>query len=123
MLKICSWYEWKTKDVTVKNNNNNNNQNRGMENFYYNYNLEALREHDTEYMPIIWLITKTIINIKNFPPEAKILILNIPRNSYSNIPGEGVFQKPGSCPTWQSAGVSGFELWPAQAVEAHSDSL
>jgi hypothetical protein len=30
---------------------------------------------------------------------------------------------PESCPTWQSAGVSKFELWPAQAVGAHNGSL
>lgn len=34
---------------------------------------------------------------------------------------EGAFQMPGSYPTWQSVGASEFELWPSQAVEAHSD--
>lgn len=53
----------------------------------------------------------------------KILVINIPRSSQSNIPGEGAFQKPESCPTWQCAGVSEFELWPAQAGGDHSDSL
>ena len=53
----------------------------------------------------------------------KTLIINIPRSSQSSIPGEGAFQKPESCPTWQSAGVSEFEWWPAQAGGAHSDSL
>lgn len=28
---------------------------------------------------------------------------------------------PESYPTWQSVGVSEFELWPSQAVGAHSD--
>lgn len=58
-----------------------------------------------------------------FSLEVKILITSIPRSSHSNIPGEGAFQKPESCPTWQSAGASEFEPWPAQAAGVHSDSL
>lgn len=30
---------------------------------------------------------------------------------------------PESCPTWQSVGVSKFELWRAQAGGSHNDSL
>lgn len=68
-----------------------------MENFYCNFNLEALREYDIEYTSTIRLNTKT--NIKVPPPEVTILIINIPWTSHSNIPGGGVFQKPESCPT------------------------
>lgn len=53
--------------------------------------------------------------------EVKTSIGNILISSYSNIPVEGAFQKPGSYPTWQSVDASGFELWPSQAVGAHSD--
>lgn len=47
-----------------------------MENFYCNFNLEALREYDIEYTSTIRLNTKT--NIKVPPPEVTILIINIP---------------------------------------------
>lgn len=45
--------EGEAKDVTVKKTNINKTKNKqkiGMENFYYNFNLEALREYDIEHM-------------------------------------------------------------------------
>lgn len=54
--------------------------------------------------------------------EVKTSISNILLiSAHSNIPVEEAFQMPESYPTWQSVGVSEFELWPSQAVGAHND--
>ena len=66
-------------------------------------------------------ITQIRTHIKSILLEVKTSVSDISINSHSSIPVEGAFQMPGSYPTWQSVGASEFELWPSQAVEAHSD--
>jgi hypothetical protein len=67
------------------------------------------------------MITQIRTDIQSVLLEVKPSISNIWIRSHSSLPVEGAFQMPGSYPTWQSVGASEFELWPSQAVEAHSD--
>lgn len=66
------------------------------------------------------MITQIRTDIKSVLLEVKTSVSNILISPHSSIPVEGAFQMPGSYPTWPSVGASESELWPSQAVGAHS---